>query len=100
MLDWLPNYHPLVVHFPIGLLIAAVVVAYLTWLACAIALAFIVPSLGEVGVYVSFGLSVIITLALAVLTFRRIALKERACDICGKPIPNKAVDWKQRIGWD
>jgi len=34
----------------------------------------------------------------AVFTIRLVGLKERVCDVCGKPIPNNAIDWMHRIG--
>ncbi len=41
-----------------------------------------------------------IPIVAAVFAFRLVVPKERLCDICGKPIPNDAVDWMQRIGKD
>ena len=95
-------------------LIAAGVVACLTFFINLIFLAFVLTPTGperggdialidrggDIAIVIIFFWSLTIPIVAAVFAFRLIVPKERVCDICGKPIPNDAVDWMQRIGKD
>ena len=93
-------------------LLAAGVVACLTFFINLIFIAFvttpigperggdIVDSGGDIAVVIVLIWSLTIPIVAAVFAFRLVAPKERLCDICEKRIPNDAVDWMQRIGKD
>lgn len=89
----------------LGLMVAAVV-ACLTFLLNLIFLLPFFSSTGplqgdEIAVLTIIVLWVFTTpIAAAVFTIRLFGQKERLCDVCGKYIPNDAVDWMQRIGED